>query len=75
MAGTLSATILLCARSESLVVRTWRASVTGLPIIWKVCSEVVALFANATTKPVEEAARHSTPPPVKHREVTTRARE
>lgn len=58
-----SVTILLLAGSGSLAARTWPATVTGLPAIWKVCSEVVMLVATEATEPVE-AARHTMPPAV-----------
>lgn len=61
----LSVTILLFAGSGSLVARTWPATVTGLPVIWKVWSEVAMLLATVATKPVE-AARHTMPRLVKH---------
>lgn len=52
--GTLSVTILLLAGSGSLAPMTWPATVTWLPEIWKVWSEVV------------EAARHTMPLAVTH---------
>lgn len=61
----LSVTILLLAGSGSLAARTWPATFTGLPAIWKVCSEVVMLLATVATEP-EEAARHTMPPVVMH---------
>lgn len=60
-----SVTILLLAGSGSLAARTWPATVTGLPAIWKVCSVVVMLLATVATEPVE-AARHTMPPAVTH---------
>lgn len=59
----LSVTILLLAGSGSLAARTWPATVTGLPAIGKLCSEVVTLVATVATEPVE-AARHTMPPAV-----------
>lgn len=61
--GMLSVTILLLAGRGSLAVRTWPATVTGLPAIWKVCSVVVMLLATVATEPAE-AARHTMPPAV-----------
>lgn len=62
----MSVTILLLAGSGSLAARTW--PVTGLPAIWKVCSEVevVMPLATAANEPVE-AARHTMPPAVTHK--------
>lgn len=61
----MSVTILLFAGSGSLAARTWPATVTGLPVIWKACSEVVMLLATVATEPVG-AARHTMPPAVTH---------
>lgn len=61
----LSVTILLLAGSGSLAARTWPATVTGLPAIWKVCSVVAMPLATVATEPVE-AARHTMPPAVTH---------
>lgn len=59
----MSVTILLFASSGSLAARTWPATVTGLPVIWKACSEVATPLATVATEPAE-AARHTTPPAV-----------
>lgn len=65
MVGMLSVTILLFAGSGSLAARTWPATVTGLPVSWKACSEVVMPLVTVATEPLE-AARHTMPPTVTH---------